>query len=121
MKSFEWFHDVLKALESQDTGNLLEIMYFLTGQLEPQQICSLLHLKDSFPGRDQITGLQSPTSFGRPTFDRIIRNIAERYQLCKVGVFYCGPSALARKLNKYCRRYSSRETKIAFHTEHFDQ
>lgn len=71
--------------------------------------------------RDPITGLQARTFFGRPNFDPIIRELRERYFMCKVGVFYCGPPGLAKQLSKLCRKYSDASTTISFYKEHFEQ
>jgi NADPH oxidase len=118
--SFEWFHDVLRALENQDTGNLLDIRYFLTGQLRPEQVHDIMHSRRR-SGRDPITGLNSQTFFGRPNFDAILRQIRENYAYCHIGLFYCGPPKLAKQLSKLCKKYSDSDTTISFHKEHFGQ
>lgn len=71
--------------------------------------------------RDPITGLKAPTFFGRPNFDPIIRELREQFYLCKIGVFYCGPAKLAKRLSKLCSRYSDDSTPISFYKEHFEQ
>lgn len=99
---------------------MLDIQYYLTGALQPDQVHDIMHLKRSTP-RDPITGLKSLTYFGRPRFDPIIRELKEKYYLCRIGVFYCGPDKLADQIQKYCRKYSDLVTNIDFHKEHFEQ
>lgn len=70
---------------------------------------------------DQITGLQSPTHFGRPNWNEIFREKAERHRGQTVGVFFCGPPVLSKQLYKMCRKYtnSSTGTKFVYHKENF--
>lgn len=120
VSAFEWFHDVLRALENQDTGHFLDIRYYLTGRLGPDQINNIMHIQN-LGGRDPITGLHSQTFFGRPQFDSIIREIRDQFVCCNIGVFYCGPHKLAKSLSSTCRRHSDALTSISFHKEHFQQ
>lgn len=111
---------MLRALENQDTGHLLDLRFFLTGQLRPEQVHDIMHSRRSST-RDPITGLLSQTFFGRPNFDPILREIREKYAFCRIGLFYCGPPKLAKQMSKLCKKYSDSDTTIAFHKEHFEQ
>jgi NADPH oxidase len=116
--SFEWFHDVLKALESEDTGHFLELRCFFTGPLRKEHIAQVMAAQGNGL-RDPITGLQSPTYFGRPNFEAILGEIKMKFELCHIGVFYCGPNALGNQILTLCSNLSDSETKISFHKENF--
>ena len=49
---------------------------------------------------DALTGLQSPTQYGRPNWKVIFQNISEEHSGADVGVFCCGPQILANELLK---------------------
>jgi hypothetical protein len=38
MQAFEWFQDLLEALEAEDIGNFLEIHIYLTAPLKAEQV-----------------------------------------------------------------------------------
>jgi hypothetical protein len=70
---------------------------------------------------DQITGLQSPTHFGRPNWNEIFQQKATLHQGKTIGVFFCGPAVLSKELYKYCKKHTSaaKKTKFVFHKENF--
>lgn len=70
---------------------------------------------------DKITGLQSPTYFGRPNWDQVFKEKATRHHGQTVGVFFCGPAVLSKTLYKCCRNYTttSTGTKFVYHKENF--
>ncbi|KAI8358699.1 NADPH oxidase [Mortierella sp. GBAus27b] len=97
--AFEWFQDLLIALEEQNLSDFLEIRSYLTGELD---------MRD----RDAITGLRSPTYYGRPNFDKIFGELAQAHprEHGQVGVFFCGPKPLGKTLHRCARKY-----KFKFH------
>jgi len=117
--SFEWFNEVLAALEYDNVNNFLEVSTYLTVQLSVDEIRKVVGNMDS--PTDQITGLQSPAFFGRPNWDQIFADKAQKLQGLTVGVFYCGPPVLSKQLSRYCVKYSSTRTKTMFsyHKENF--
>lgn len=62
--------------------------------------------------RDAITGLRSPTYYGRPNFDKIFGELALAHprEHGQVGVFFCGPKPLGKTLHRCARKY-----KFKFH------
>lgn len=40
---------------------------------------------------DAITGLNTPTNFGRPNWDMVFRGIKKLHSPGEAGVFFCGP------------------------------
>jgi len=118
--AFEWFNDVLAALEHDNVNNFLEICTYLTGQLSVDEIRNVMY-NGLDADYDQITGLQSPTYFGRPNWDQIFSEKAQRHNGQTIGVFFCGPSVLSKQLSKYCSKYTSTRSHTVFlyHKENF--
>ncbi|KAH7038751.1 FAD-binding domain-containing protein [Linnemannia elongata] len=87
--AFEWFQDLLIALEEQNLSDFLEIRSYLTDARD----------------RDAITGLRSPTYYGRPNFDKIFGELALEHprEHGQVGVFFCGPKPLGKTLHRCAR------------------
>ncbi|KAK3845555.1 MAG: ferric reductase NAD binding domain-containing protein [Linnemannia gamsii] len=187
--AFEWFQDLLIALEEQNLTGFLEIRSYLTGELGKEEMDTVLmearaaaaaaaarHFRNkhyygggggggmgvgdqgvegkdeegnlltkphkplggsgAFPmevmlgeemngsnetlsdarDRDAITGLRSPTYYGRPNFDKIFGELAVAHpqEHGQVGVFFCGPKPLGKTLHRCARKY-----KFKFHKENF--
>ncbi|KAF9211985.1 hypothetical protein BGZ59_007372 [Podila verticillata] len=167
--AFEWFQDLLIALEEQNLSDFLEIRSYLTGELGADELNTILmearaaaaaaasrHLQhkqrsdskekaDSSGNthfhqtdvhdalsesgnmnkmmitalsldRDAITGLRSPTYYGRPNFDKIFGELAQAHppEQGQVGVFFCGPKPLGKTLHRCAKKYD-----FKFHKENF--
>ncbi|KAG0272842.1 hypothetical protein BGZ95_011359 [Linnemannia exigua] len=188
--AFEWFQDLLIALEEQNLTGFLEIRSYLTGELGKEEMDTVLMearaaaaaaaarhfrnkhyygggggdgadvgnqgfegkggegdlltklhkplggsgafpmevmlgeemngsnetLSDARRDRDAITGLRSPTYYGRPNFDKIFGELALAHpqEHGQVGVFFCGPKPLGKTLHRCARKY-----KFKFHKENF--
>ncbi|KAG0295200.1 hypothetical protein BGZ96_012302 [Linnemannia gamsii] len=179
--AFEWFQDLLIALEEQNLSDFLEIRSYLTGELGAEELNTVLmearasaaaaaarHFRNKHYGggvnhahasegregnllsrpqipldesgafpmevmlgeefngsnetlsdardRDAITGLRSPTYYGRPNFDKIFGELALAHprEHGQVGVFFCGPKPLGKTLHRCARKY-----KFKFHKENF--
>ncbi|KNC49861.1 NADPH oxidase 5 [Thecamonas trahens ATCC 50062] len=106
--AFEWFADILAALEQEALGDLLEINVFLTAKLSLDEAREIVYAEaghgGSAGGGDVITGLQSPTYYGRPDFEGLLRRYADRHRTQPpappgtIGIFLCGPAVIASKL-----------------------
>ncbi|XP_032752241.1 NADPH oxidase 3 [Rattus rattus] len=106
--AFEWFADLLLSLETrmseQGKAHLLSYHIYLTGWDEYQAIHIALHWDESL---DVITGLKQKTFYGRPNWNEEFKQIAYNHPSSSIGVFFCGPKAMSRTLQKMCRLYSS--------------
>ncbi|XP_069090771.1 NADPH oxidase 3 [Pleurodeles waltl] len=114
---FEWFIDLLLSLESQmaERGNTNFLSYhlFLTGWDETQAAHIALHYDDK---TDVITGLRQKTFYGRPNWHSEFRQIADNHPSKTIGVFFCGPKALSKTLQKMSSLYSSTDPRgVCFH------
>jgi NADPH oxidase len=75
-EAFEWFQDLLQALEAEDIDNFLQISIYLTGGLKADQIRNIV-VNDRY-SQDALTGLRSPTLYGRPNFDVLFHQVGGR-------------------------------------------
>lgn len=55
---------------------------------------------------DAVTGLRTPTNFGRPNWDLVFRAIRRLHSPGEAGVFFCGPKGLGSQLHVKCNQYS---------------
>ncbi|XP_038616562.1 cytochrome b-245 heavy chain [Tachyglossus aculeatus] len=99
--AFEWFADLLQLLETQmqerNNANFLSYNIYLTGWDETQATHFTVHHDEE---KDVITGLKQKTLYGRPNWENEFKTIASQHPSSRVGVFLCGPEALAETLNK---------------------
>lgn len=119
-ESFEWFSGLLTELERNNVCNFLEINVYLTSRVNKEaDIKKLMNMEDE--GHDQVTGLQTGTTYGRPPWDKIFLGMAEKYEGNTVGVFFCGPKILSQELARQCKTHtdSRSNTKFVFKKENF--
>lgn len=115
--SFEWFRGLLSRIEQRDSRGLLDIHLCMTGAKSGVTAFGLELARDVMhaAGRsDIITGLRTRTHLGHPDWDVELTKIAAWHKPNPVEVFYCGPPALAKKIEPICQRLGMR-----FHEERF--
>ncbi|KAJ9049268.1 hypothetical protein DSO57_1026499 [Entomophthora muscae] len=120
-EAFEWFQSLLSVIEQEDTSHIIEINTFLTGKLQGDEILNLT-LNYEAGKEDALTGLRSPTQFGRPNFGQIFHTLTQKHRATDVGVFFCGPKPLSKSLHLYCNQFSqvgSDGTKFHYNKENF--
>jgi len=76
-------------------------------------------INDANADKDTITGLRSPTNFGRPNWDMIFRGIRKLHSPAEAGVFFCGPKGLGSSLHIYCNKYSEPGFSFVWGKENF--
>lgn len=103
--SFEWFRSLLMAIEAQDVDGRIEIHTYLTAKIKADDATNIM-INDVNADKDTITGLRSPTNFGRPNWDMIFRGIRKLHTPAEAGVFFCGPKGLGSSLHVFCNKYS---------------
>uniref|UniRef100_A0A8C9NYF1 NADPH oxidase 3 n=1 Tax=Spermophilus dauricus TaxID=99837 RepID=A0A8C9NYF1_SPEDA len=107
-RAFEWFADLLLSLETrmseQGRAHFLSYHIFLTGWDENQALHIALHWDEN---TDVITGLKQKTFYGRPNWNNEFKQIAYNHPSSSIGVFFCGPKALSKTLQRMCCLYSS--------------
>ncbi|RYP73820.1 hypothetical protein DL771_003398 [Monosporascus sp. 5C6A] len=138
--SFEWFQTLLSSLEAQSAEaaripgsngiEFLKIHTYLTQKLDADTQQNIV-LNSVGADHDPLTELKARTNFGRPNFtrmfeamrdgilDRTYMNGLEGSVRTTVGVYFCGPSAAARDIQKAAKTATSREVHFRFWKEHF--
>ncbi|NXC56991.1 NOX1 oxidase, partial [Aleadryas rufinucha] len=121
--AFAWFNDLLASLEQKmaESGkaDFLTYRLFLTGWDTSIANNVALHFDTA---TDTVTGLRHKTIFGRPMWNMEFAAVAAAHPRSVVGVFLCGPEALAKSLQKSCHQHSSldpRKVKFYFNKENF--
>ncbi|KAJ3356221.1 hypothetical protein GGF32_001593 [Allomyces javanicus] len=102
--AFEWFHTLLRTIETE-FPDLVQIHLYLTGAMKPDQITNVM-IHDTSSGRDALSGLQSMTYYGRPSWDTIFTGLKASYPETDVGVFFCGPKVLSETLHRACNKHT---------------
>ncbi|KAI9772020.1 MAG: hypothetical protein M1840_001308 [Geoglossum simile] len=116
--SFEWFRSLLMAIEAQDIGNRIEIHTYLTAKIKADDATNIM-INDANAEQDAITGLRSPTSFGRPNWDVVFRSIRKIHEPADAGVFFCGPKGLGSQLHVKCNMFSDSDFSFVWGKENF--
>uniref|UniRef100_A0A803YF33 NADPH oxidase 1 n=1 Tax=Meleagris gallopavo TaxID=9103 RepID=A0A803YF33_MELGA len=121
--AFAWFNDLLASLEQKmaESGkaDFLTYRLFLTGWDTSIANNAALNFDTV---TDTVTGLRQKTIFGRPRWDTEFSALATAHPRSVVGVFLCGPEALAKVLQRSCHQHSSldpRKVKFYFNKENF--
>ena len=79
-------------------------------------------------GERQLTLHSSSPDMGRPDWDKLFQDLAERLQASnedegadsrKVGVFFCGNERIAEDLERCCKHNSTSTMSFHFHSEKF--
>eukprot|EP00835_Amoeboradix_gromovi_P005525 NODE_527_length_7199_cov_0.216197.p2 type:complete len:625 gc:universal NODE_527_length_7199_cov_0.216197:209-2083(+) len=111
--SFSWFIEILREIQDCDA---IETFIYLTGNIELDQ----LNLLDS--SNDIITGLKSPTFFGKPHWRSIFNVLADNHPKSDIGIFTCAPPKLCAELSELSAEFtlkSRSSTAFHFHKENF--
>lgn len=129
--ALEWFQSLLKSLEAtQLEEGFLKFHIYLTSKLRESTIQNII-INDVSGSYDPLTDLSSRTHYGRPNFGYIFTQVVraiesgvylpgkERELQTNVGVYYCGPPALAKTLKNDTKTSSTEGIKFRFHKEHF--
>ncbi|KAI0178431.1 ferric reductase NAD binding domain-containing protein [Pestalotiopsis sp. NC0098] len=116
--SFEWFRSLLLAIEAQDVDGRIEIHTYLTAKIKADDATNIM-INDANADKDTITGLRSPTNFGRPNWDMIFRGIRKLHAPAEAGVFFCGPKGLGSALHIFCNKYSEPGFSFVWGKENF--
>ncbi|KAI4343958.1 hypothetical protein L6164_011244 [Bauhinia variegata] len=124
--SFDWFRDFMKeSSNSTQKQSTAEIHNYLTSVYEEGDVRSafisvIQALHHAKKGIDIVSKTPIRTHFARPNWFNIFSRLASRHRGAKIGVFYCGPSNLARELKGLCTKFSTKTTtRFVFHKENY--
>jgi NADPH oxidase len=142
--NFAWFQALLNSLEAQsleqaegDGEDFLRIHTYLTKKMDLDDANNII-LNSVGMDRDPLTELRSRTNFGRPNFGRLFSGLhdgivagtympnldrhvmpTQKRDVTNVGVYFCGPSVVAREIKINTQKASSKDVKFTFWKEHF--
>lgn len=116
--------EVIYTPYDEKQGNLrggpsqfLRVHNYLTAKLDESTVQNIM-INDAGAINDPLTGLQSRTHYGRPNWKAIFTGMRDGIEQgtyihgmagmrTKVGVYFCGPSGLAKTLKRECNEASS--------------
>ncbi|XP_028763556.1 respiratory burst oxidase homolog protein A-like isoform X1 [Neltuma alba] len=123
--SFDWFRDSMKEISNSNKKKVVEMHNFLTnvyreGDVRSALISIIQALHHSKNGIDVVSNTPIRTHFARPNWFNIFSRLALKHRGARIGVFYCGPSNLARDLKGLCTKFSTKTTtRFVFHKENY--
>ncbi|PON36878.1 Respiratory burst oxidase [Parasponia andersonii] len=122
--SFEWFKGVMDDIAEHDQHHIIEMHNHLTsvhgeGDARSALISMIQQLQHDENGVDVVSESRIKTHFGRPDWRKVFSEMARKHASSRIGVFYCGPPTLTKKLKKLCQDFSSNSTTFDFHKENF--
>jgi respiratory burst oxidase len=124
-ESFDWFRGVMREVEDIDKKAVIEMHNYLTsvyeeGDARSTLVMMLQALHHAKNGIDLVSGTRARTHFARPNWKNVFSRLAATHNEKRIGVFYCGPMALAKELELLSRTFSQKSTtKFEFHKESF--
>ncbi|WWC62059.1 uncharacterized protein I303_104648 [Kwoniella dejecticola CBS 10117] len=129
--TFGWFQTLLEELEaSQSDPDFLRISVYLTQKLDSDAVQNIT-INDVGAEYDPLTLLQSRTLFGRPNYRQIFTSLISSIESgsylpgreatlkTRMGVYFCGPSSLARTIRKEAFAVPTKSVNVKFFKEHF--
>ena len=121
-EDFAWFQSLLSSLEDTVPTTMLEIHTYITGKQSIEDIHNIA--MNSSEDLDPVTELQTRCHYGRPDWHRIFTSVRANNSFNstgknEVGVFFCGPSPLAKKLGEECTKCSDDQVEFVLRKEHF--
>ncbi|KAM6180623.1 dual oxidase 2 isoform 2-T2 [Erethizon dorsatum] len=108
-RQFEWLADIIREVEENDCQDLVSVHIYITQLAEKFDLrTTMLYICErhfqKVLNRSLFTGLRSVTHFGRPPFEAFFNSLQEVHpQVCKIGVFSCGPPGMTKNVEKACR------------------
>jgi NADPH oxidase len=120
--NFSWFNELLSSLE-ETCREVVEINTFVSRKLSTKDIYNIAFSNQSI--KDPVTDLITPCQYGRPHWVKIFGDIRSKCTYrsgegtLKIGVFFCGPLALAKELNEECIMSSDQQVEFVLRLEIF--
>ncbi|CAJ1937657.1 unnamed protein product [Sphenostylis stenocarpa] len=123
--SFDWFKGVMNEVAEEDRRKVIELHSYCTsvyeeGDARSALIAMLQSINHAKHGLDIVSGTRVMSHFAKPNWRSVYKRIALNHPNARVGVFYCGPSALTHELRQLALDFShNTSTKYDFHKENF--
>ncbi|KAG2712682.1 hypothetical protein I3843_04G128500 [Carya illinoinensis] len=123
--SFDWFKGEMNEVAELDNRGVIELHTYCTcvyqeGDARSALITMLQSLNHAKNGVDIVSGTRVKSHFAKPDWRTVYERIARNHTHSRIGVFYCGPAALAKELRQLAADLSHKgSTKFDFHKENF--
>lgn len=112
-------------LEERDEHGIFDFRLHMTGTLGSDQIMniSLQRAHSDLVGAsyDTVTGLLTPTQYGRPNFRRDFSLLAGEHQHQQFSVYFCGPKKMSSSIRALCKEQRKSGTPFVYYHESFEQ
>lgn len=134
---FAWFQNLLLSLEDRfkidenpQSPSFLRIHMYLTQRINIDMATNICLNSVGFH-KDPLTELKSRCHYGRPNFHKLFQDLRDSIEnhtyldgleaslRMKVGVYFCGPSVVARQVREACQKSSNGAVLFNFRKEHF--
>ncbi len=122
-ETISWFQSLLVSLEETVPREMLEIHTYVSGKMSLADVYNIC-INDSGEV-DPVTELSSRCHYGRPDWTRVLTSIRSKC-VCRpnedklqIGVFFCGPTPIAKALAKECIAASDDQVEFELRKEHF--
>jgi predicted ferric reductase len=115
--AFEWFAELLAAVEASPVRAHFELMIYMTaGRADAtgDGLALALDLVYARAGVDPLTGLRARTHLGAPDWDAVLDGVSAAHRGERPEVFFCGPDGLAKVVARAAAR-----AQLPFRQEHF--
>jgi len=115
--SFEWFAELLAAVEASPVRAHFELMIYMTAgrsDATGDGLALALDLVYARAGVDPLTGLRARTHLGAPDWDSLLDGVRAAHPGATPEVFFCGPDGLAKAVARAAAR-----ARLPFRQEHF--
>jgi NADPH oxidase len=114
-----WFQALMASLEEKLSSEVLEMQTYVTGKQATDDIQNIL--MNSQKEYDPVTELKSKNNYGRPVWSKYFKSVAQKAPqgVKEIGVFFCGPAALARVVKDECDKNSTSSIKFIMQKERF--
>jgi ferredoxin-NADP reductase len=115
--SFEWFAELLAAVEASPVRGHFELMIYMTAgrsDATGDGLALALDLVYARAGVDPLTGLRARTHLGAPDWDALFDGVRAGHPGATPEVFFCGPDGLGRAVAGAAAR-----AQLPFRQEHF--
>ncbi|XWS25753.1 hypothetical protein CRYUN_Cryun27aG0094800 [Craigia yunnanensis] len=123
--SFEWFKGIMNEVSEMDEKRVIELHNYCTsvyeeGDARSALITMLQSLHHAKNGVDVVSGTRVKSHFAKPNWRQVYKKIALHHPDARIGVFYCGATALTKELRQLALDFSHKtSTKFEFHKENF--
>ncbi|XP_076336211.1 dual oxidase 2-like isoform X3 [Tachypleus tridentatus] len=120
-KEYPWMINIIREIEEKDKTGLIDIRVFITQFYQKSDMHTvMLYVCEQYfqklSGRNLLTGLRTPTHFGRPDFRLLLASLqVEHPGVGKFGVVTFGSPSLIQNVQQSCEELNKKEGALFVH------